>query len=250
MQLLERENELRELESLAGDARAGDGRMVVVEGPPGIGKTRLLEAAAEAARSAGMTVLAARASELEREFPFGVVRQLFEPAVRRGERDALLDGAARLAAPLLGGEPTEAADSAAEGAALPYLHALYWLTANLAEQGPVALVVDDVQWADPSSVRFLQFLLPRLRELSVLAVLGARPREPGADRQTLDALATDPGTVVLRPAPLSERGVEARVGGEAGDEFCAACREVTVGNPFLLRDLLRALAEDGVKPRA
>src|SRR2546428_8116197 len=115
--LLERERELTELGRLVEQAYAGRGRLVLVEGPPGIGKTRLLEAARLRAGERGMVVLSARASELDRAFPFGVVRQLFEPllaSAHAGQRATLLHGAAGLAAPLLGhGSPDRAAAGAA-----------------------------------------------------------------------------------------------------------------------------------------
>src|SRR4051794_40159857 len=160
--LLERERELTGLDRLVHDACEGRGRLVLVEGPPGIGKTRLLEEARVRASERGMVVLSARASELDREFPFSVVRQLFEPLVAGADaarRSALLHGAAALAAPLLGyGSP--APDGPGGDPSSAHFHALYWLTANLADQAPVALAIDDVHWADASSQRFLQFLLP------------------------------------------------------------------------------------------
>src|ERR671917_290484 len=72
--------------------------------------------------------------------------------------------------------------------ALAHFHALYWLIANRAEQGPVALVVDDVHWADASSLRFLAFVVPRLEGLPVLLALATRTAEPGADRRPVDAI--------------------------------------------------------------
>jgi hypothetical protein len=251
--LLEREDELRELGALVAAACAGGGRAVLLEGPPGIGKTRLLDAARDRARGEGMAVLSARASELDRDFPLGVVRQLFEPplvAADPARRARLLSGAAARAAPLLG----VAGDaSATTGEAPAHLHALYWLTANLADEAPALLAVDDVHWADAGSLRFLRFLLPRLAELPVLVALAARPPEPDADRQTLDAIATDPQTTLLRPAPLSRRAVgalAAELGADADPDFVDACREATGGNPFLLRELLRELASEGVAPAA
>src|SRR5256884_7475828 len=108
--LLEREGELAQLGALVGAAREGAGRLVLVEGGAGIGKTRLLAAARERGEEAGMEVLHARGGELEREFPFGIVRQLFEPALARGgkaERREVLSGGAGLAAPPFnGGYPT------------------------------------------------------------------------------------------------------------------------------------------------
>jgi len=99
--LLERERELARIEQLADEAIAGRGQAVAIEGPPGVGKTRLLEAGRDYARQAGMQVLTARATELERSFSFGVVRQLFAPA--------LLE-ACWSVAPGRGGGPLAAAD--------------------------------------------------------------------------------------------------------------------------------------------
>src|SRR5262249_6822614 len=73
--LLERERELGVLEELL----EGRGGLALVGGPAGIGKSRLLAATRDAAQGAGFRVLAARAGDLERELPFGVVRQLFDP---------------------------------------------------------------------------------------------------------------------------------------------------------------------------
>jgi hypothetical protein len=77
--LLEREAQVAALEALADGARSGGGRFAVIEGSAGIGKTRLLAEARAIAGSAGMRVLAARGGELESEFTYGIVRQLFEP---------------------------------------------------------------------------------------------------------------------------------------------------------------------------
>jgi predicted ATPase len=99
--LLERDREVAALEGLVADARAGSGRLVLIEGPAGIGKSGLL---ADLRERADLRVLAARASELEREFAFGVVRQLFEAAV--AERpDVALAGAAAPAAPVFAAQP-------------------------------------------------------------------------------------------------------------------------------------------------
>src|SRR5919201_6430910 len=101
--LLEREGELAQLGALVEAAHGRAGRFVLVEGGAGIGKTRLLAAARERGRAVGMRVLHARGGELEREFAYGIVRQLFEPALAgasEGDRDELLGGAAALSAPL------------------------------------------------------------------------------------------------------------------------------------------------------
>ena len=89
-ELLERDRELGVLEELMqGRSRGGRG-LALIEGPAGIGKSRLLAATREGGRAAGFRVLAARGSDLERELPFGVVRQLFDPVlVDPGDRGAV-----------------------------------------------------------------------------------------------------------------------------------------------------------------
>src|SRR5205809_5149396 len=138
--LLEREGELALLGALVGAAQEGAGRLVLVEGGAGIGKTRLLAAARERGAEAGMEVLHARGGELEREFPFGIVRQLFEPALAgegKAERRDVLSGAAGLASPLFSGDYLTDRASTKADAAFATLHGLFWLTSNLAARTPL-----------------------------------------------------------------------------------------------------------------
>jgi DNA-binding CsgD family transcriptional regulator len=257
-QLLEREAELQALEAAIGVADQGAGRLVVVEGPAGIGKSRLLAAAAQRAQEQGLRVLVARGSELEREFAYGIVRQLFEPAVGRApadDRTELLGGLAGLAAPLFAAAtapgPTPAAG---EDAGFATLHGLYWLAVNLTERQPLALLVDDLHWCDGPSLRWLTYLLRRIDGLAVLVVVSTRPDEPGAETPLLTDVLPDPAGMVLHPAPLSLAAVSALVrdafGPDAAGEFCTACHQASGGNPFLLRELVGALAADGVRPTA
>src|SRR5438094_3701675 len=144
--LLERNEELARIESALAEARAGRGTFVVVEGPAGIGKTALLAAARTAATEGEMRVLRARGTELERDFAFGVVRQLFEPPLAEAselERDDLLQAAAGIAAGVLGLPGTPARDgpsSSGVDPAFAILHGLYWLCANLTAAGPLCLI--------------------------------------------------------------------------------------------------------------
>ena len=100
MPLQERDDTLAEAGELLAEARAGSGRLLVLEGPAGIGKTRLLASIHERARADGMQTLRARAGELEQDFPFGVVRQLFDAALAGPARAERLSGAAELAGKL------------------------------------------------------------------------------------------------------------------------------------------------------
>src|SRR5262249_50831110 len=166
-----------------------------IEGQPGIGKTALLAETKARGRAAGMEVLAARGSELERSFAYGVVRQLFEPllaSLPADERAELLAGASGLAAPLFDPVPLAAEaglgneGGGADGdASLGTLHGLYWLTANLAARRPLLVVLDDLHWSDLLSLRWLAYLLPRIEGIGVSVVVALRPTEPGTDSALL-----------------------------------------------------------------
>ena len=257
-QLLEREAELEALDAAIDAARQGSGRLVVIEGLAGIGKSRLLAVAGQRAQQRGLRLLVARGGELEQEFAYGLIRQLFEPAVTRApehDRRELLSGLAGLTAPVFAADTLLAATpTAGEEAGFATLHGLYWLAVNLAERKPLALVVDDLHWGDGPSLRWLTYLLRRIDSLAVLVLVSVRSDEPGVQAPLLTDVLSDPAAIVLRPAPLSLAGVTELVrdalGPKAADEFCAACHQASGGNPFLLRELLGALAADGVQPTA
>ena len=249
--LLEREQELGALEGLlrSGDA-AGSG-LVVVEGPAGIGKSRLIGELRRRAAGAGARVLAAHGTDLERELPFGLVRQLFEPLLADpAERARLIDGAAAPARPIF-----EAVDMDHAGdPSFAALHGLYWLTVNLAGEQPLVLAVDDLHWGDRPSLRFLAYLARRLEGVDALLAVGLRTAEPGTDPVLIGEIAAGPSVVRLRPGPLGEAGVagliRARLGAEPDPAFTAACLTATGGNPLLIGQLLSSLAADGVRPDA
>ena len=253
--LLERQSEQAALADLVAAAAAGSGRFGIVEGAAGVGKTRLLSEARATAAKAGMSVLAARGTQLERGSAFGVVRQLFESALIRADeqtRKSLLRGAAGQAAALL---MPETRTSAVElDASLATMHGLFWLTANLCELKPVALVVDDLHWCDVSSLRWLAYLTTRLEGLPVLLLSALRTGEPCADERLLDQLVTDPTVTVLRLAPLSVDGsaqlLRALIPGEVEHAFVTACHDLTGGNPLLLRELAGVVIAEGLAPSA
>ena len=100
-----------QVDAAIGGAQSGAGKLVVIEGPAGIGKTSLLAEGRARATASGLTVLYARASELESAFSFGIVRQFFEAAVATAseeEQSRLLGGAAAQAARLFGAGPSDA----------------------------------------------------------------------------------------------------------------------------------------------
>ena len=244
--LVERDGELGRLRALLDRARNGEGGVALVVGEAGIGKTAILGAARRVAEEMQFTVLSARGGRLERDFAYGVARQLFE---RVALRSALFEGAAALAAPALG---VGAVPGATPDAGFAANHGLYWLTANLADHNPLLLVVDDAHWADGGSLRFLAYLARRLEGLPVVLAVGTRLGEPEAPADLLTTLGDSPGAEVLHPTALSEEAsgvvIEQLLGRSAHPTFRHACREVTGGNPFLLVELVRALAVEAVPP--
>jgi DNA-binding CsgD family transcriptional regulator len=258
-QLLERSEELARVESALAEARTGRGTFVLIEGPPGIGKTALLAAARTAAADGGMRVLRSRGAELEHDFAFGVVRQLFEPPLAEAselERADLLQAAAGVAAGLLGlpgAPPAEGPPASGVDPSFAVLHGLYWLCANLTAVGPLCVVVDDAHWADAASLRYLAFLLTRLQELDAALVVATRPLEAGTD-ELLATVATDPSADAIRLPPLTRAAVaqlvESSLAGVPDPVFVDACLRATRGTPFLMRVLLEALSEGGIAPTA
>jgi DNA-binding CsgD family transcriptional regulator len=250
--LLERDLELTELGDALSQARQGRGQVVLIEAPAGLGKTSLLKAACDLAEGRGFVCLRARATELERDFAYGCIRQLLEHFVARvagPERDRLFEDAAALSKPLFA--PTgflQEGLSATSDFAIQ--HGLYWLLNNMTDGRPVALVVDDVHWSDSESLRFLNYLAPRVDGLALAVLLSTRSGENiNAD---LARLAASPETTVLRPRPLSTgatvRLSEQTLGTRVAGEFAAACREATGGNPFFLEALLYEVRERGLSP--
>lgn len=246
--LLEREEELATIERLLAAAASGEGGLLTIEGEAGAGKTALLEAAARRGAGMEMRVLRARGGEFERDFPYGVVRQLFEPLLAEPRRrDELLGGDGASAAPVF--EPAAAPATGADPFAIQ--HGLYGLVRALAEGSPLLIAVDDAQWADLASLRVLAYLGRRLDEQHAALAVTVRTGEPGEHESLLDELRREPVALTVRPSPLSSAAatalVEARVGCAPEDGFAAACCEATAGNPFLMVELLRALDHERIE---
>ena len=236
--LLEREHELELLMDGAERAADGHGSVIVVEGPPGVGKSSLIDAARAVAVENGLAVLAAQGSELERALPFGLGRQLL-PAVK-----------------LTADDPSASTDRERSVALVARFHealvAAIFDPSDSARPAPHLVAIDDAQWGDLASLGYLAHLAMRAERLPVLMIVGIRTGDArnGAALEAVRSAATR----TLRPQPLTDAAVKRLVreacGDEASDELAAACGRATDGNPFYLRELLRELVTVGLTASA
>lgn len=256
--LLERELELDTLSRALAGARSGTGALVLIEGPAGIGKSRLLGAACEEAQREGMQVLRARGLELEREVPFGVAVELFATRLASAdsrERESLLSGQAGLTASLFDSTRTGSVEAQA------LVRGLFWLTVNLASSSAggapttrsrgLAIVLDDAHWADRPSMAFAAHLAMRLADLPVTLIVALRTGEATAADDIVRWVREVSECVRLAPAALSDPAVGRLVANElpgADPEFVTACARVSGGNPFMTRELALALRAEGIPP--
>jgi hypothetical protein len=146
-----RNRELADL-TTALDAVAADGSGAeLIDGPAGIGKSRLLDEVAAMASKRGFTVLSARASTSEQGFAFGVAGQLLEPVLltaKAAQRKELFTGSAVLAQRVLDWDALRGGTAERPLDTFAALNGLYRLVVNLAAEGPVRMAVDDVARAE------------------------------------------------------------------------------------------------------
>ncbi len=195
-----REREREAIAAALAALRAGSGGVLVVEGEPGIGKSRLLAHVAEKAE--GCTVLAARASEYEADLPYALWAEALDRDIAEGRADR------------------------------HRLHReLRERLEELAADGPVVLCLDDVHWADPGSAEALAALVHRPPSGPVLLALASRT---GQAPEVLTRALAAARPVRLAPGVLDEAEARALVG-----EAAAAFYADSGGNPFYLEQLAR-----------
>ncbi|MGZ4290232.1 MAG: ABC transporter substrate-binding protein [Gaiellaceae bacterium] len=259
--------------------RAGRGGVLVVAGDAGIGKTRLLNELRELAELEGSCWLEGRCVSYGESLPYWPFRDLLrgewigagaeEPELRvrvglRRRLDQLFDGRADELYPYLGSllEVALEHEAAARTAQLSP-EALQWRTfevvgqlfARMAEDAPLVLALEDLHWADPTSVQLLEQLLSLAEEAPVLLVLSLRPER--------DHAAWGLREHASREFPHLLREIDLGPLGDADGELLAALvapatlpaelerrvLEAADGNPFFLEELVRSLADVGALVR-
>jgi DNA-binding CsgD family transcriptional regulator len=226
-----RAGELKVIDALVTAAAQGRGGVLVIEGPPGIGKSRLLTEVMALADKSGVRTLFGEAFEYQQTVPFFA---LFMATLRAdppvGDADALrrLGGAADLR---------------------------YWVVSDLADaiyaaaaQTPLAIVLEDVHWADNGTLLALRSLATARPEVAVLWVLTARTGAGGpAVQETLSVLQRA-NAAFLRVAAVSPSAVADMVGDAVRanvDESLLKLAAKAHGNPFLVSELVGGLNEEG-----
>ncbi|MBO2449008.1 helix-turn-helix transcriptional regulator [Actinomadura barringtoniae] len=238
MRLFGRSAEVDRIGRLLADARRGRSGALYVHGEAGIGKSALFEHAARAAESAGIRVLSAVGTETEAELPFAGLHLLltsYEGDLDAHIRALNLSQAAALHG-ALGGTPVAGEDRFLIGLAT------LTLLSDLAEDGPIACVVDDAQWLDRASLEALLFAARRLRSEGVVLLFAARdepgmPSLLGIPEVRLEPLtAEDAASLLASVAPDLPAPVRARVLSESE------------GNPLALIELPKAVGAEGWPP--
>jgi DNA-binding NarL/FixJ family response regulator len=236
--LVGREAELASLEAILAEVVTRSGRVALVGGDAGIGKSRLLDAFLARARASGARVVLGRCAQAEARRPFGPFIDSL-----RGLRDV-----PRLV-------PTEG-DLAVADPDVRYraLRSFASVLGDLARQDPLVVAIDDLQWADDATMDLFAYLARALHERQVLLVASYRTDElhrlhplRGVLAALAQARLADP--VILRPLTLAgtREMVEATLGltASAPRELITALHERCEGNPFFTEEVLRALTETG-----
>ena len=241
LEIVGREEELGAVRAFL--ARAAEGpAALVLEGEAGIGKSTLWLAGVEAARERGLRVLLSRPAEAERGLAHVVLSDLFEgaldevlPALSAPRRHAL--------------EVALLVDEASEEPVDPRTLGVAVRTAlqALAENAPVVLAVDDVQWLDASSGSALAFALRRMAADRVLLLLARRVVE-GAQSSELERALEAESVQRVPIGPLSvgalHRFLRDRLGRPFARQTLLRIHETSGGNPFFALELARALGAD------
>jgi tetratricopeptide (TPR) repeat protein len=255
-----RHDELGRLESLLDDViGSGARRLVVIAGEPGIGKTRLAAKLAVEARANGAVALYGRCDEgLETPFqPFVEALEQLAAATDMAGLVASLGGRAASLAALVPAIQAHVPEAAARtGDPLGERHALFdavdATVEYASESAPVVVVLDDLHWADATSLMLLRYLARSSRPARLLMVGTYRHTELDRGHPLAECLADLRSSgrmdrVVLHGLGAAEVGelVESWRGEAGADAFVAALCDQTLGNPFFVQELLRHLAEQG-----
>ncbi|MDQ3777807.1 MAG: AAA family ATPase, partial [Actinomycetota bacterium] len=243
---------LRLIDRAVDEALGGTGRLALLEGEAGIGKSRLAVETAGRAAPRGMALLWGACYEgggAPAFWPWTHVLRSAVDLLNDTERAALPPDLTQLVPELGGGQPVPAPPDAESRFRL-YDHVVAVLT-SLAARRPLLVVLDDLHWADLPSLQLLQALALDLVRARILVLATYRPDEPDAEPELAHALAAvgrHPWTRRVRLEGLDRDGVEQVIRDAAGIEparnLVSAVHARTEGNPFFVAELIRLLASE------
>jgi class 3 adenylate cyclase len=255
-----REPELGELRGAADEALAGRGRLVLVAGEPGIGKTRISEELATYARLGGAKAHWGRCHEGDGAPAYWPWVQVIRSYVREADPVALaweMGSAATEIARVVPevaemvGETAEPAEAEDEQARFRLFDAITTFLTTASGSRPLVIVLDDLHWADEPSLRLLEFLVRNIADASLLVIGTYRDVELGRhhplSRVLGDLARTERASrLVLRGLDAEDIGrfVEMTAGSRADPRLVSAVHEQTEGNPFFVAEVVRLLASE------
>jgi len=244
-----RAEEVETLRARTEDARTGRGSFVLIGGEPGIGKTRLAQEAAQHATRTGMRALWGSCWPGEGAPAFWPLIQVLRGYGRDPDAAALLAGTApardvaRLV-PDLFPAPPEAAEQALDPDQQRFrlFDSLATVLRKAGDARPLVVVLDDLQWADPSTLAFLDFLAREVRDARVLVIGTFRENDTGPDHP-LTRLPHDVHRITLEGLSVPETAalIAATRGSDPGQSVVEATHRRTGGNPFYIREIARLL---------
>ncbi|HJV08975.1 MAG TPA: AAA family ATPase, partial [Acidimicrobiales bacterium] len=242
--LIGRQDQLGTIQAALDAARGGSGHLLLFVGEPGIGKTRLVDETLARAGAAGMQILRARAEELDGRRPFGAI------AACLGITPNVEDGPRREIARLLFGDRSQAETSLGGGGSeteFRLVDAMVVLVEELCGERPLALALDDLHWADPSTLHVLHRLGRSAAQLPILLCGALRPAPQSPElARLLRGLAPSATTVTVPPLEPEDvtRLLSATLGTTPGPQLVRQAATAG-GNPFYINGLVGALRASG-----
>ncbi|SES40784.1 helix-turn-helix transcriptional regulator [Lentzea albida] len=247
--LVGRDAEVKRIEEALDSAQASTPSALLFEGAIGIGKTSLLEAACSMARRRGFVIARATASPMEREMPFAVAQQLFEHLPRESSAGPG-DEAAPHGHAVIAGEVAGDVNDFEEVHVHQAIRDLYRITTGLAQHAPLCLVIDDVQWTDVPSMRWLNYLVHRVVRLPITILLGRtsgiRPTDPILLAEL--EIYTERLRLGTLTAPDIASLTEQVLGRAPHEKFTDAVMRATHGYPMVCTHILSLMRERSVVP--
>jgi class 3 adenylate cyclase len=249
--MVRREDSLAALEDALLEARRGHGRLVVLSGEAGIGKTRLANELSRQARRLGSAVLSGGCSEAELSLPYlpfveAIGNYLAEEELEPlRERLGASGGELSQLFPQFGGAPGSAGGDDPAQAKMRLFEAILSLLAIPADDRGLLLVIEDVHWADDSSRQLLDHLARRLAGMRALVLATYRSDELHRRHPFLSTLRAWRRTGLAEAIdlePLPEDGIAEMVASITGAaperELVELLYERTEGNPFFVEEML------------